>query len=75
MTISTYVENVTIRGRITSTIKPDGTEICKLDGVEMPFSEIERLYPITGIPEPLGYRNKGENNNKSVNWMVDKKSY
>lgn len=75
MTISTYVENVTIRGRITSTIKADGTEICKLDGIEMAFSDIERLYPITGHIEPSGQRYKGENSNKSVNWMVDKKSY
>lgn len=75
MTVSTYVENVTIRSRVSASFLKDGTEICKLDGVEIPFSEIERLYPITGIIEPSGYKYKGENSNKSVNWMVGKKSY
>lgn len=74
MTITTYVNNVTTRQNLSGKISP--TENYYLvNGEKKTPEEVDLLYPIDCIPQPTNTRYKGENSNKSVNWMVDKKSY
>ncbi len=74
MTITTYVNNVTTRQNLSGKISPTENYYI-VNGEKKTPAEMDAMFPINEKIQPSNVRYKGENSNKSVNWMVDKKSY
>lgn len=53
--IGKYVDNIATRERTLMSFKPTGEVTCEVNGVEIPYEEFDKLYPITlAGPQPLG---------------------
>ena len=69
--LAKMMENKIKRNSYIFTYNCDGTNYYKVDGEEVSVKDFEERFPIN-----LVFRaDKGENSDKTKNWMQDKKSY
>lgn len=69
--IQEVIKNKYRRSLFLFRYNPDGTCYYELGGIRLTIEQFEERYPIELIP----FFNKGENSDRTKNWIYNKKSY